>query len=121
MKRLSCNAFWAALLLTGDAAKAEEAVQVAIEYLDAAELSNDALLIFVSTLALQLDGDASVLGGDEPVLPALPEELRNVIRLPQMKRQCFVLRILLSFPEDRCARLLHVQDRAIFDDTAVRL
>jgi DNA-directed RNA polymerase specialized sigma24 family protein len=121
MEGLLCNAFWAALLLTGDAARAEEVVQAAIEFLDADDLSSDALLIFVGTLASQLDGDESLLGGDESVLPVLPKDLQNVMRLPRMKRQCFVLRILLGFPEGRCARLLHVQDRRISDEVGVAM
>jgi len=103
MSELLCNAFWVALLLTGNAAVAEEVVRDAIEFLDTDDLSTDALLIFVSTLALQL-------GGDESDQPMLPEELRSVIRLPRMMRQCFVLRILLGWPEGRCARLLHAED-----------
>jgi len=98
-----CNAFWVAMLLTGDAARAEEVVRDAIEFLDSDDLSTDALLIFVGTLALQL-------GGEESDQPELPEELRNVIRLPRMLRQCFVLRILLGWPEGRCARLMHAED-----------
>jgi hypothetical protein len=103
MSEILCNAFWVAVLLTGDKARAEEVVQEAIEFLDADDLSTDALLIFVSTLALHS-------GGDESELPEMPEELQNVMRLPRMMRQCFVLRILLGFPEGRCARLLHAED-----------
>jgi len=103
MSKLLCNAFWVAVLLTGDTAKAEEVVREAIEFLDADDLSSDALLIFVSTLALQI-------AGDESTEPMMPEELRSVMKLPRMMRQCFVLRILLGFPEARCARLLHVED-----------
>lgn len=103
MSEILCNAFWVAVLLTGDKARAEEVVQEAIEFLDADDLSTDALLIFVSTLALHS-------GGDKSELPEMPEELQNVMRLPRMMRQCFVLRILLGFPEGRCARLLHAED-----------
>jgi hypothetical protein len=114
MEQLVCKAFWAALLLTGDAARAEEAVQEAIDFLDADDLFSDALLLFVSTMALRLDGD-------ESALPLLPKDLRNVMRLPRMKRQCFVLRILLGFTEGRCARLLHVQDQRISDELCLAL
>jgi DNA-directed RNA polymerase specialized sigma24 family protein len=103
-----CNAFWVAMLLTGDAARAEEVVRDAIEFLDSDDLSTDALLIFVGTLALQL-------GGEESDQLELPEELRNLIRLPRMLRQCFVLRILLGWPEGRCARLMHAEDWQIFE------
>jgi DNA-directed RNA polymerase specialized sigma24 family protein len=103
MSELLCNAFWVAVLLTGDAARAEEVVRDAIEFLDADDLSTDALLIFVSTLALQL-------GGGESAGPVLPEEMANVMRLPRMMRQCFVLRILLGFPEGRCARMMHAEE-----------
>jgi hypothetical protein len=112
MERLVCKAFWAALLLTGDAARAEEAVYAAIDFLDADDLSSDALLLFVSTLALRLDGDESVLA-------LLPKDLRNVMRLPRMKRQCFVLRILLGFSEGRCARLMHVQEWRISEEVCL--
>jgi DNA-directed RNA polymerase specialized sigma24 family protein len=106
MNGLICNAFWVALLLTGDTARAEEVVRDAIEFLDPDDLATEALLIFVSTLALQI-------AGDELAQPMLPEELRNVMRLPLMLRRCFVLRILLGFPKDRCARLLHVDEQQI--------
>ncbi len=108
MARQLCSAFWVALLLTGDAGLAEEVIQEAIEFLDAEDLSGDALLIFVATLSLQLSGEES-----EQAM--LPEELRNVSRLPRMLRQCFVLRILLNWPEARCARLLHVEPSEISD------
>jgi hypothetical protein len=99
-----------ALLLTGDAVKAEEVVQRAIDFLDAEEIYTDALLILVSTLALQADdiGDFIPAG--------MPEELRSLLGLTRMKRQCFVLRVLLGFSEERCARLLHVGAERIADE-----
>jgi hypothetical protein len=106
MEPLLWRAFWVSLLLSGDAGVAEEVIQEAIEFLDAEDLYSDALLIFVTTFSLQLHGD-------EPVQPTLPEELRNVMRLPRMQRQCFVLRILLHWPEARCARLLHAEEHQI--------
>jgi hypothetical protein len=101
-----CSAFWVALLLSADARIAEQVIQEAIEFLDMEDLSSDALLIFVATLSLQLSGEQSVQ-------TMLPEELANVTRLPQMARQCFVLRILLDWPEARCARLLHAEPQQI--------
>jgi hypothetical protein len=108
MEQLLCRAFWVSVLLSGDAGVAEEVIREAIEFLDMEDLSTDALLIFVATLSLQLCGD-------ESAPPILPEELRSVVRLPRMRRQCFVLRILLKWPEARCARLLHVEPVQISD------
>jgi hypothetical protein len=108
MEALLCKAFWVSLLLCGDAGVAEEVIQDAIDFLDPEDLASDALLIFVATLSLQLSGK-------EAVQPILPEELCNVSRLPRLQRQCFVLRILLDWPEARCARLMHVEPRQISD------
>ena len=46
----------------------------------------------------------------------LPIELRRVLHLPWTLRQCFVLRILVGWPRERCARMLHREGREIDRD-----
>ena len=110
-----CKAFWAAVLLTADTAFAEEAVQEAILSLDMEDLSTDALLICVATLSIQRSYCPEATGNQ--ISLKLPEELRNVLKLPRMLRQCFVLRFLLGLPESICASLLHRDRQEICDAT----
>jgi hypothetical protein len=59
--------------------------------------------------------DAAIIRGDrEPdhtaadTPAALPIELVRVLRLSQLLRQCFVLRVLMAMPRHYCAGLLRI-------------
>jgi hypothetical protein len=84
---------------------AEEAVHEAILSLDLEDLSTDALFICVATLSIQRSYGLQAAG--TKVSMNLPEELRAVLNLPRIRRQCFVLRFLLGLPETICSSLLH--------------
>jgi hypothetical protein len=102
-----CSALKAALLLTGNAASAESAVLQAISSLDPQKLTAESLLH--STIELATRGDANCDRSDLGVgWPGLPVELRNVLAMKTTLRQCFVLRVLLGLPEERCAWLLQL-------------
>ena len=50
---------------------------------------------------------------------ALPAELQRVLLLPRDLRQCFVLRLLMGLPRERCAQLLGVDIAQVKHMTAM--
>jgi hypothetical protein len=93
-----CKAFVTAVLLSGSMKRAEAAMLDGI----ASSGDGDELVGHTVTALLQRDG-----AGETTDAPAsLPEELRNVLRLPADLRRCFVLRVLMGWPRERCAELL---------------
>jgi len=101
-----CRAFCAAVLLTGDMAIAEEAVHEAILSLEVEDLSTEALCICVATLSIQRSYGLAT--AKNTGLMKLPKELVDVLDLPRIRRQCFVLRFLVGLPESTCASILHL-------------
>jgi hypothetical protein len=111
-----CKAFFAAVLLSGDVAIAEEAVHEAILSLDIDDLSTEALSICVATLSIRRSYGLATARIPDSI--KLPKELLDVLKLPRLRRQCFVLRSLLGLPESICASLLHLDRDEICDATA---
>jgi len=109
----------AAFLLSGDTAIAEEAVHEAILSLDMEDLSTDALSICAATLSIQRSSGLVAAGNPAPM--KLPDELLHVLKLPRLRRQCFVLRFLLGLPESICASLLRTDQDEICDATCAAL
>lgn len=106
METTSCAvhiAFRTALLLAGVAKTAELAV---LDGIDACEkISDRSLLIGTvrSTIRRRAESPA-VLDG----INLLPPELRRLLGLPPIFRDCFVLRILVQLPPEVCADLLNI-------------
>ncbi len=105
------QSFRTTLLLTGNVARAEDAVREAIHALDSEardseEMSREALLSGAIVAALR-ESSATRRQGD-PASAVLPPELRRVLRLPADLRRCFVLRILVALSRARCAQLLNL-------------
>jgi hypothetical protein len=97
-------AYLAAILLTGSAQSAEQAVVRGL-YATDMNATNEELLraaVIGSTEIMRTARQHEVARG----VPPLPIELQNVLQLPTRVRQCFVLRLLLAMPEDFSARLL---------------
>jgi hypothetical protein len=102
-----CSALRSALLLTGSAASAESMVLEAIRSLDPQNVIAETLL--QRTIELSIQSVACSDGSDVEIeWPGLPIELRNVLEMKAPLRQCFVLRVLLSLPEEMCAGLLRL-------------
>jgi hypothetical protein len=96
-------AFRAALLLGGETKTAELAV---LDGIDACEnISLRSLLIETvrSTIRRRAESPA-VLDG----INLLPPELRRLLGLRPIFRDCFVLRILVQLPPEECADLLDI-------------
>jgi hypothetical protein len=100
--------FITALLITGNAQRAEAALLEAIETTNLREMSAGTLLegTVSASLAGQIAGHQIDLG--DPAISSLPIELRNVLNLPADCRRCFVLRVLLGYhlrsPPECCRR-----------------
>ncbi len=111
-----CKAFCAAVLLSGDMVIADEVVHEAILSLDIEDLSTEALSICVAALSIKRSYSLATAGSLDSI--KLPKELLNLLKLPRLRRHCFVLRFLLGLPESICASLLHMDRDEICDATA---
>src|SRR6266404_3997618 len=106
MDTTSCavhTAFRTALLLTGATKTAELAV---LDGIDACEnISHRSLLIETvrSTIRRRAESPAVADG-----INLLPPELRRLLGLQPLFRDCFVLRILVQLPPEVCAEILKV-------------
>jgi len=106
METTSCAvhiAFRTALLLAGATKAAELAV---LDGIDACEnISHRSLLIETvrSTIRRRAESPAFLDG-----INLLPPELRRLLSLRPIFRDCFVLRILVQLPPEECADLLNI-------------
>jgi hypothetical protein len=107
------SSFTTALLLAGTAPAAEAAVLSSIEQLNCGDNLPDTLLrgSVIAALAAQPVVDRGQASG------LLPEALGRVLRLARVQRQCYVLRILLGWPSEECARFV-AMDSGRVDDHA---
>jgi len=96
-------AFRTALLLAGATRVAELAVLDGIEA--CGNISHRSLLIETvqSTIRRRAESPAGLDG-----INLLPPELRRVLGLQPIFRDCFVLRILVQLPPEECAELLNI-------------
>lgn len=103
------RAFTTALLLTANVAQAEAAVLDGIRALESGDVSDEklSLMAMMAAIAPRNDGTWHA-NGFEDASSILPPELTPVLRLPLHLRKCFVLRVLMSTPRERCAGLLHL-------------
>ncbi len=103
------RSFQTALLLAGSIAAAEAALMDSIR---AREIGDDdsALLSGVIEAAV-----ARSVAPRAEVSRVLPIELQRVLRLPQILRHCFVLKILERWPSEACARVLGIDSREVED------
>ena len=93
--------FWAAYLLTGNAAGAERVVRQAIDLWDCDEGNCEQLLHATVRMAAR-----NSLKCNCDVDRILPAELCRVAELSPDLRSCFVLRMLLGLPSSTCAHIL---------------
>jgi hypothetical protein len=101
------RAFTTALLLTANIPQAEAAVLDGIRTLESGDAPDDKLSLAAMMAAISPSRDAMRhANGVEDASSILPPELAPVLRLPLNIRKCFVLRVLLATPRERCARLL---------------
>ena len=106
MQTTSCAvhiAFRTALLLAGATKAAELAV---LDGIDACEnISHRSLLIETVRFTIRRRAESpAVLDG----INLLPPELRRLLGLRPIFRDCFVLRILVQLPPEECADLLNI-------------
>ena len=109
------ESFLLALLLTGTAIQAEEAVQQSILMLPSECARSETLLLGTATAAARL----AEAPGDSAAPAWLPVELQRVLPLPRTMRQCYVLRILAGWPGEKCAETLQL-NAAQVDEEACR-
>jgi hypothetical protein len=104
------KAFFTALLLTQSSRRAQEAVIESIHFLNPEEPFDEALLRDTVDASIRTYNEALPVSRDEweAAFTALPLELHGVLALPADLRRCFVLRILLQFPPEPCARILNL-------------
>ena len=95
------KSFWAAYLLTGNAASAEEVVRQAIDLWDCDEKNSEQLLYASVRIAAK-----EAMNCEYELHKLLPEGLCRVAGLPPALRSCFVLRMLLGLPSSICAQIL---------------
>jgi hypothetical protein len=97
------TAFRTALLLTGATKTAELAV---LDAIDACEVTSQRCLLVEtvrSTIRRRTETPAVADG-----INLLPPELRRLLGLQPLLRDCFVLRILAQLPPEACADILKV-------------
>jgi DNA-directed RNA polymerase specialized sigma24 family protein len=113
------RAFLAAHLLTASTEQAESAIIEAMESWDPEDDSDEVLFQEVLSSALQADVECVPSSSNDPDSPksVLPPELKAVLHLPPQLRRCFVLRILVGFSRQICARLLHLPSRQVDEYT----
>ena len=104
------KAFITAMLLTGSVSMAEAAVLHAIGEQDNRAGSGPSLLCRTVSASLKTPSYMRLLSLQEleSARNAVPANLRTVMLLPRLPRQCFVLSILLSLPRRECALLLKI-------------
>jgi hypothetical protein len=112
--------FTVAILLTGNADRAECAVLEGIKTLDRGPVSAGA--VFQATIRAAIT-QAMMPGEEEarehlPGVSWLPIELQRVLLLPKGLRHVFVLRLLLGLPRDQCSRLLQLDDGTLDERVA---
>ena len=115
------KAFVAALLLTASAEKAEAAVLEGIKLL---ELDETCETLVNETVKAAIEMRTDIESGTaelEQLSSLLPSELHPVIHLSPRFRQCFVLRILVRWPLEICARLLRLETGQIEAHTQIAI
>jgi DNA-directed RNA polymerase specialized sigma24 family protein len=100
--------FVLAVLLTGSVRRAEEAMIEAIQSVPCPVGNTDQMLSAVATAAIEMTIEAA-----PSLVPFLPEELQQVLRLPAIPRRCFALRRLAGLSPQVCAGLLHVDPATV--------
>jgi hypothetical protein len=107
--------FTVAILLTGNADRAECAVLEGIETLDRGPAPAGA--VFQATIRAAITPamtpDEEEARQDLPGVSWLPIELQRVLLLPKCLRHVFVLRLLLGLPRDQCSQLLQLDDEKL--------
>lgn len=104
------KAFVTTLLLAGSAASAEAALLEAVVRIDREE----ELLEKAVEIALRMPPVS-----DLKAHALLPLELRLVLKLSSNLRRCFVLRMLLGWPSEQCARMLQMESSRIDEQTCI--
>lgn len=102
--------FMTTLLLSGSAERAEAAVLEAIRRLDTGDASGETLLWHAIEAAIAPAPPVVVrpTAENDRAAASLPRELKRVLRLKTVLRQCFVLRIFAGLPREVCAHLLRL-------------
>jgi hypothetical protein len=111
--------FTTALLLTGSAERAEEAILESIRSLELDDAPVDALFRGAVNASIQPRNEIAEQRREEleHASSILPAELRRVLLLPQDLRHCYVLRLLAGFPREDCASLLHSEIHQVDEGT----
>jgi hypothetical protein len=116
------RAFFASLLLAADAEEAESAVLEAIQLWNSAEEPCEALFRNAVRVVLrnrvQRSSQADTFEAAES---GFPVQLRGILRLPLLVRQCYVLRLLVGFSQQSVARMLDLSADEVSQHTCVAL
>jgi hypothetical protein len=107
------QAFRAALLLTGSAELAEDAVSDGIAALERGHIGDRVLLIQTAKSAARRRADFPAQSEQAP--PHLPLELRWLFLLTPISRVCFTLRFLLGITPRSCSAILRLTIRETED------
>jgi hypothetical protein len=99
------NAFWMALLLTGNVEAAEAAALDGIAALELERISGDSLLLATANSAMRRRNE---IAEQSEGFSILPSELRRLFLLAPNYRDCFVLRALIGLSPELCSRILHL-------------
>ncbi len=100
------HAFHAALMLTGTAKMAEKCVLKALVNLTSSDDIGEALVAKVVESAIQQR--VYFPNPFEPALPRLPQELRWLIFVAPVARDCYMLRMLFRIRAASCAAILNL-------------
>jgi hypothetical protein len=106
------NAFWMALLLTGNVEAAEAAVLDGIASLELDRIPDDSLLLGAAKSAIHR---RTAVPEHFEALSLLPAELRRLFLLTPNDRDCFVLRVLIGLSSELCSGILHLSIHEVED------
>ncbi len=116
------RSFYTALLLAADVGQAETAVRRAIEFWESdcepEEVLFQRAIHSAVAAPVATSTDIESLDLAESLLPS---ELRSILRLPTRIRQCYVLRVLVRFPEPIVANILHLSAGEVNRNTCTGL
>jgi hypothetical protein len=118
------EAFFVALMITGDMERAEGAVQAAIQSLDVCDEIEPEGALLTGTIEAVLESRSEVVetaAGRKRASAFLPMELQNVFQLTQDDRLCFVLRALARWSREKCGSVLRWDRREVDAHTGVAI
>ncbi len=115
------RAFLTAHLLTAGAEQAEAAVTEALRSWSPDRDSHETLFEKVLEAAIRIRTGLPMPAELTGVRSNFPVQLRAVLELPTLLRQCFILRVLVGLRSQDCVRLLNLRSSQVAEYTSAAI